>query len=92
MGASLMEQTGWNIIILVGGPSPEHDGMIMSFSYIRQTKNYKGYKTHRMCRSHMGKTTSGKRFKKFLEKQEYGVSLLLPFKRFLHSSFCEYND
>ena len=31
MGASLMEQTGWNITILAGGPSPEHDGMIMSF-------------------------------------------------------------
>ena len=31
MGASLMEQTGWHITILAGGPSPEHDGMIMTF-------------------------------------------------------------
>ncbi|EDR04482.1 uncharacterized protein LACBIDRAFT_304605 [Laccaria bicolor S238N-H82] len=71
MGASLMEQTGWNITILAGGPSPEHDGMIVSFL------------------SHTGKTKSGETFEKFLGKQDYDASLLLPFERFLNSSFFE---
>ena len=28
---SIMKQTGWNVTIMAGGPSPENDGMIMTF-------------------------------------------------------------
>ena len=59
---------------------------------VSRTNNCEGYKTYRMCRSHMGKTKSGETSEKFLGKQEFDVSLLLPFERFLHSSYCEYND
>ena len=31
IGKSLMDQTGWNITILAGGPSPSNAGAIMSF-------------------------------------------------------------
>jgi hypothetical protein len=31
MGESLMQQTGWQISILAGGPLPENNGMIMTY-------------------------------------------------------------
>ena len=31
MGESLMQQTGWYVTIMAGGPSPEHDGMILTY-------------------------------------------------------------
>jgi len=30
-GQSIMDQTGWHVTIMAGGPSPEDGGMIMSF-------------------------------------------------------------
>jgi len=31
MGESLMQQTGWYVTIMADRPSPEHDGMIMTY-------------------------------------------------------------
>lgn len=31
IGESLMSQTGWNISILMGGPTPDSDGVIMTY-------------------------------------------------------------
>ena len=49
------------------------------------------YSTHKVYRSHTGKTKDGETFKKFLGKTEYNEFLLLPFETFLQSSFCEYH-
>ena len=44
-----------------------------------------------MYRSHTGKTKDDETFEKFLGKTAYD-EFLVPFKRFLPSSFCEYNN
>jgi hypothetical protein len=44
-----------------------------------------------MHRSHSGKTKAGETFDKFLGKKDYD-EFLVPFERFLHSSFCEYDN
>lgn len=31
IGESLMSQTGWNVSILMGGPTPDSDGLIMTY-------------------------------------------------------------
>jgi len=31
IGESLMSQTGWNVSILMGGPTPDSDGVIMTY-------------------------------------------------------------
>ena len=31
VGKSIIEQTGWNVTILVGGPSPDTGGQIMTY-------------------------------------------------------------
>ena len=31
VGKSIIEQTGWNVTILVGGPAPDADGQIMTY-------------------------------------------------------------
>jgi hypothetical protein len=38
------------------------------------------------------KDKSGETFEKFLGRKEYDQFILVPFERFLHSSFCEYDD
>ncbi|KDR77387.1 hypothetical protein GALMADRAFT_1326101 [Galerina marginata CBS 339.88] len=39
IGSSIMEQTGWQITILAGGPAPDQDGMIMTYlSHTGKTK------------------------------------------------------
>ena len=49
------------------------------------------YRTHKVYRSHTGKMKDGETFEKFLGMTEYNEFLLLPFERFLQSSFCEYH-
>jgi len=31
IGESLMSQTGWNVSILMGGPTPDNEGTIMTY-------------------------------------------------------------
>jgi hypothetical protein len=31
IGKSIVEQTGWNTTILVGGPAPDEDGKIVTY-------------------------------------------------------------
>lgn len=31
IGESIMEQTGWHVTIMAGGPCPDNDGMIMTY-------------------------------------------------------------
>lgn len=45
-----------------------------------------------MYRSHTGKTKDDETFEKFLGQTAYDEFLLVPFERFLHSSFCEYHN
>jgi hypothetical protein len=35
IGESLMRQTGWNISILAGGPTPDNGGMIMTYLFVK---------------------------------------------------------
>ncbi|KIJ91185.1 hypothetical protein K443DRAFT_135548 [Laccaria amethystina LaAM-08-1] len=40
IGESLMSQTGWNVSILMGGPTPDSDGVIMTYlSHTGKTKD-----------------------------------------------------
>jgi hypothetical protein len=41
-------------------------------------------------RSHTRKTKTGKTYEKFLGQTDYDQKVLLPFKGFLHASFCKY--
>ena len=36
IGESIMEQTGWHVTIMVGGPCPDNDGTIMTYLYAKQ--------------------------------------------------------
>ena len=31
IGESIMEQTGWHVTIMAGGPTPDSDGMVMTY-------------------------------------------------------------
>ena len=31
IGESILEQTGWHVTIMAGGPCPDNDGMIMTY-------------------------------------------------------------
>ena len=45
-----------------------------------------------MYRSHTGKTKGSNTFEKFLGKADYDEFLLVPFERFLNSSFGKYHN
>jgi len=34
IGESLVNQTGWNVTILTGGPMPDTDGRILTYLYV----------------------------------------------------------
>jgi hypothetical protein len=35
IGESIMRQTGWNVSILAGGPTPDSGGMIMTYLFVK---------------------------------------------------------
>jgi hypothetical protein len=91
IGDSLMRQTGWNITILAGGPTPANDGAILTYLYVKSClfEYYDSILLLILPRSHAGTTKSGQTFENFLGKKAYDENILLPFDKFLHASFCK---
>ena len=91
IGDSLMRQTGWNITILAGGPTPASDGTILTYLYVKSClfEYCDNILLLNLPRLHAGTTKSRQTFEKFLGKKAYDELVLLPFDKFLHASFCK---
>jgi hypothetical protein len=88
IGESISQKTGWYVTIIAGGPTPNSNGMIMTYLCIECPCHKSTISLKRMNRSHTGQTKEGDTFEKFLGPKQYD-EYLLDFEKFLHASFCK---
>jgi hypothetical protein len=93
VGESIVNQTGWNVSILVGGPMPREGGKLQTYMLVTFILQERCKLTLSLLISaHFGKTNAGSDFKDFLGDDGYETHIMAPFDDFLHESFSTHRN
>jgi hypothetical protein len=83
---AVTKQTGWNIMIIVGGPQPRLGGKVSTLVWVNS--HHRAFNIRPTFFSfHEGKTTDGKTFEGFLGGDQFEKRVMSKFDDFLSESF-----